>query len=201
MTANMTEEVRDVILDEGGGQEEETFAFQEVEKKNAHAKLKKKLSSTRGRETTSTKGLTYMIDTYNRKGPSNLNMPDRNLVKARWEKTMQELKEFCDKKNNIVESIMDLVHSTVTDNMTEEQSGAMERFETKLLAEIAANNDKYDHYVLHFATEVSPFLPPAPQMFMQPPPQMVGGHKAFNPASETHPGVLQKDFRPTECSE
>merc|ERR1712239_67226 len=200
MSTNMTEEVRDVILEEGGGQpdrgqEEETFAFQEAEKKNTHAKLKKKLSSTKGRETTTTKGLTDMIESYNKKGSSNLNMPDRNLVKARWEKTMQELKEFCDKKNDIVESILDLVHSTVTDNMTEEQSGAMERFETKLLAEIAANNDKYDHYVLKFSTEVEPFLPPIPQMFMQPPPQMVGhGGKAFNPASETHPGVLQKDF-------
>ena len=195
----MTEEVRDVILDEG--QEEETFAFQEEEKRNTHAKLKRKQASTQGRETTSAKGLTDMIKTYTKKVPSNLNMPDRNLVKARWEKTMQELKEFCDKKNNVVESTQDLVHSTVTDNMTEEQAGAMNRFEAKLLAEIEANNAKYDYYVLHFATEVSPFLPPSPQMFMQPPQQVVGGHKVFNPASETHPGYLQKDFRPTECSE
>ncbi len=97
----MTEEPRDVILDEGEGQtdrgqEEEVFAFQEAEKKTTHAKLKKKLSSIKGRETTTAKGMTDMVESYSKKGPSTLKMPDRNLVKARWEKTMQELREFCE---------------------------------------------------------------------------------------------------------
>ena len=53
---NMTEEVREIILDDG--QEEETFAFEEKEKRNAHAKLKRKQASVLGRETTAAKGLT-----------------------------------------------------------------------------------------------------------------------------------------------
>ena len=113
---------------------------------------------------------------------------------------MEELGKFCEKKNALVESIQDLVHKTVTATMTPEQTGAMNRFEARLMKEVEVNNAKYDEMVLHFATQVEPMLPANPQMFMQPP-QQIRGYKEFNPSSETHPGFLQKDFTPTECSE
>ena len=194
----MSEEDREILLDDD--QEEEVFAFQDEKMRNEHAMLKRKQASALGRETTAALELTKMIKKNADKGPSNLTMPERNLMKARWEKTMDELNKFCEKKNALVESIQDLVHKTVTNTMTAEQTGAMNRFEAKLMAEVEVNNAKYDEWVLHFATQVEPFLPPNPQMLMQPP-QQIRGHKEFNPSSETHPGFLQKEFTPTECSE
>ena len=89
----------------------------------------------------------------------------------------------------------------LTASMSPEQTGAMNRFKASLMAEIEVNYAKYDEWVLHFAKEVEPYLPANPQMLMQPPHQQIRGHKEFNPSSETHPGFLQKDFTPTECSE
>ena len=78
----MSEEDREVLLDED--QEEEVFAFQDEHMRKEHAMLKRKQVAALGRETTAALELTKMIKKNMKKGASNLSMPERNLMKARW---------------------------------------------------------------------------------------------------------------------
>ena len=119
----MTEEDGEVLLDEGQ-EVEEVFTFEDESMRNEHAQIKRKQVSALGRETSAALELSKMMKKNKERGPSNLTMAERNLMKARWERTMEELNKFRERKNLLVEDIQDLVHKTVTDSMTPEQTVA-----------------------------------------------------------------------------
>ena len=191
----------EVLLDEGH-EVEEVFSFEDESQRNQYAQIRRKQASALGRENTAAKDLVKLIKKNSERGAANLTSGERNLMKGRWERTMEELNKFRDKKNIVVEEIQEMVHKTVTDNMSPEQSAAMDRFEAKLMEEIQINNSKHEAYILQFTSEVEPFLPVNRQVVMSAPQQVqVRGYKEFNPSPETHPGYLQKDLTPTEVSD
>ena len=115
------------------------------------------------------KELTELIKKQMERGPHNLSMPEKNLYKAKWEKTMEDLKEINKKKNDLVDEILALLHKTIKPNMPKPELEAVDKMEAKLMEEITSNNHRHEELVLHFAEQSQPLLPPNPQAYMQPP--------------------------------
>ena len=65
------------------GQEEQKFVFEKEEMENEHVQLNRRQAACLGRETTAALELNRLIKKNMERGPSNLSMPERNLVKVK----------------------------------------------------------------------------------------------------------------------
>ena len=86
-------------------QEETRFVFSQEDMETEHVQLKRRQAVQVRKETMAAKELTELIKKQMERGPHNLSMPEKNLYKAKWEKTMDDLKEINKKKNDLVDEI------------------------------------------------------------------------------------------------
>ena len=97
MSTTPSEEVGEPAAN--AGQEETRFMFNQDAMETEHVQLKRRQAAQVRKETMAANELKEVIKKQMERGPLNLSIPDRNLYKAKWEKTMDDLRDINKKKN------------------------------------------------------------------------------------------------------
>ncbi len=134
------------VEDKGDREEEETFrlTFEDPAMETNHVRIKRTIAYQKKRETTTIRELDDDIRKAKEKGPSKMSVVARNLLKAKIEAAVEELRGTKLKKNELLDSIYDQLQLTVTHDMITEDLNRVERAEGKLEEERGDNNAKYE---------------------------------------------------------
>ena len=85
--------------------EEGKLRFEDADMENVHVRTKRMIAAQKRRETTTTDKLEEDIRKAKEKGPSNMSVTEKNLLKAKIDSAIEELKATKTKKNELLDKI------------------------------------------------------------------------------------------------
>merc|ERR1712059_143398 len=109
-----------------------------------HVRLRHQISAQKRKETIQEKELKKAVKTNEERGAMNVSTTERNLMKAKAECCMEDLKTSRSRKNELLDAIVELLHRTVKAKMTKGQLEKLDKAEEKVEAERAACNTRYE---------------------------------------------------------
>ena len=129
-------------VEENGG-DEERFEFKEAKMEDEHVWLRHQIAAQKRKEKMGENEMNANITSNMERGPLNLSMADRNLLKAKIEYQMEDYKKIRDIK---MKSWM----LYWTAKMEKEDMDGVKKAEDKLVEEGAEYNKRYKAIVKHF---------------------------------------------------
>ena len=185
------------VEDNGGN--DERFKFEGPDMEDEHVRLRRQIASQKKKETIAETDMNATIRKAAERGPMNLTMPDRNLLKAKIDYVLEDCKNIKNRKNEFIDAILALLHKTVTAKMDKDRLDKVNKMEDKLEEERESYNKKYESLVKHFWHQAEQLVPQ--QGYMQPPQPIHHRGKEFQPNPDSSPGNLLQDMRPVEVTE